>query len=495
MLTVRKRRRVDMEEGQQAEPSTDAGSSPASPPARVGDEVVGDADAGEAAVDVRGRPLPPSTVTYLRELQVKVEQLEESMRQRQRQREAVGTTREGASDAEETAVLDARAELSLLVSAGMAELRGVEYRALVNRQGSRAVERWMPHLSSPQLLGLLQAVIPAASELLTDRNASHAVDRLLRRLPPLLVQEAKDDTAAAPHSLSSSLLSLCRTLQQPPSSVALSSSTLARPPSSHWPLLLCDASASHCMRSLVLVLTGHTADIPPHHQQQQQSGQQASRASSSSSAVLVVSPSATAAPSAVSPVFDGCVSSLVSSLVDLAESDRVELAFHASASPALQLLATALASHSTYHHSLRSLVATLCLSPAPSAAAAESDSLALSTAGARHVRELSRHRVGSHLLEVLLSCLAAVWVQGFHCVVTEALLPELQQLALHSTANHVVQRALSAASNAHRRTLQRCNRALRPHMHTLLGQCTAAAHDSTPRAALTADCPADLSGD
>ena len=149
-----------------------------------------------------------------------------------------------------------QAELALLVSAGVAELRGVEYRALVNRQGSRAVERWLPHLTPAQLSTLLQAVTPTAFHLLTDRNASHPLERLLQRLPPLLVAEASESSCASPSSLSSALLRLCQALALPPSTEALSSSTFSTSPSSHWPLLLCNESSSHCMRSLILVLTG-----------------------------------------------------------------------------------------------------------------------------------------------------------------------------------------------------------------------------------------------
>ena len=487
MSTARKRRRL-------AEPPSEVAAEGGSPPSTSS----GDADVdapipayaphagdAEAAVDLRGRPLLPSTVAYLRELQGKVEELEEAQQRETQRGRGEG---EEVEDAAGGSVL--QAELALLVSAGVAELRGVEYRALVNRQGSRAVERWLPHLTPAQLSTLLQAVTPTAFHLLTDRNASHPLERLLQRLPPLLVAEASESSCASPSSLSSALLRLCQALALPPSTEALSSSTFSTSPSSHWPLLLCNESSSHCMRSLILVLTGQMdvqRALQPHPST---TASPPSVTSSSPPSFLVVAPSGNVAPSSVSPLFDGVLASLVSSIAELSDADRVELAFHTSASPALQLLITALASHSTYHSSLRHLIASLTLSSTPSADAAAATTVdiaspslpwALSSAGASHLRELSRHRVGSHLVEVVLACSAAVWCEGFDELVRVALLPELDQLARHCWANHVVQRLLAVASNRHRRTLHRCNKALRTHIRAYFGQCPSSIGASTPQ--------------
>ena len=408
---------------------------------------------------LRGRPLAPATLSYFRAIQGKVDAFDDET---------------GEKETE-----DRKEEVNLLVSAALAELKGVEYRLLVNRHGSRAVESLIGRASGDQLTALLSALLPTFFPLATDRNASHTLERLLHRLPPLLIKEAaarpppvkaEGEAGPTPSSVTDVLIALCHFLSSTPSASALAGSTFSSPPSSYWPLLLCNDSSSHLLRSLVLLLTGHV-DLPPLLQHFTSSSTASVPSSSPLPSAVPISRSP--APSSVSPQLDFALTEAVTSVVELKEADRVELAYHSSASPTLQCLITALASHSTtYSTQLHRLLAALLLTSESSPDAELSASASLSASSASHIQQLSRDRVGSHLMEMLLTVSAVVATEVFDSVVLCWLEgDQLHDLSLHSLGNHVVQRLLSALSSSrHRKLLQRCLKRLRPHLRAYIGQ-------------------------
>ena len=384
---------------------------------------------------LRGPPLPASTLSYFRAVQARVEELEaEGQRQRRGAEERAGTA------------LDA--EMALSVSAALRELRGVEYRVLVNRHGSRCVERLVAHCSRAELAELLTQVAPTAPLLFTDRNASHPLQRALRRLPQELRAEEAEQEAADGALLRSALLSLCAALSASPAGAELASSPFSVAPSSYWPLLLCSEQASHLARTLFAVLADdedveRSAPRAPAQRQQ---------------------PSASSRPTSRDD--SGVFLAVVESLQVLSRADHVELSFHASASPALQTLLQALSTQSErWRPLLRGVLAFVLLS-APTAP------FKLSAAAVSHVRLLARHRVGSHLLECALTVSSAAAPDVFHALCEDALmLPEdAHELAMHPLANHVLQRALTCCAAPQRRMLRRVTKALRPHLREYLSQ-------------------------
>ena len=457
----RKRSSRSSQESGQAVESGDSAASP-SKDVRASRLVVPSSSSSPIEEDVlRGRPLAPATLSYFRAIQAKIDAFDEQR----------GDNGESAGDDE---------EVTLLVSAALTELKGAEYRLLVNRHGSRAVESLIARASGEQLVALLSALLPTFFFLATDRNASHTLERLLHRLPPLLIQEAvtrpsqvaPEAESSADTSVTSVLTALCTFLSSSPSTSALAGSTFSSPPSSHWPLLLCNDSSSHLLRSLFLLLTGHV-DLPPLLQHFAASSSSLPSSSPSSPPTSVVPISRSPAPSSVSPQLDFALTEAVTSIVDLKEADRVELSYHSSASPTLQCLITALASHSTYSTQLQRLLAALLLIDDPSTGEVESATpIQLSATAVSHIDQLSRDRVGSHLMETVLTVSAVTAVDVFESVVrcwSEE--QRLHDLSLHSLGNHVVQRLLSALSTSrHRTLLQRCLKRLRPHLRAYIGQ-------------------------
>ena len=273
-------------------PLLQSGSLPASPP-----------------VDsVRGKPLDASSLAYFRSLHLSLQ-----------------------------AAVDSGSDAQLIVAAAYGELAGLEYRLLVNKHGSRCIEALIAHSSPAQLASLLSATRTAAFALLTDRNASHPMQRLVERLPRLLLDEQRAGRQEDIGSLSSSLLAFCRSLAEPPTSEQSAGlSQLSAPPTSCWPLLLTQEQGSFAIRSLARLMSG-AADISS----RADSGRRHVRPGQSSGPMAGSLPSSVSHVSFLSPV----LSALVDSVVELREADRIELAFHATAAPALSELLVALSGH------------------------------------------------------------------------------------------------------------------------------------------------------
>ena len=297
------------------------------------------------------------------------------------------------------AAADSGSDVGLMVAAAYGELKGLEYRLLVNKHGSRCMESLIAHSTPSQLAGLLAGTQNAAFALLIDRNASHAMQRLIERLPKLLQDEQRAGAHHGSDSLSASLLSFCQSLSDVPTSEQSATVTqLSSPPSSCWPLLLLHEQGSFAVRSLARLMSG-AADIATqqdkdrlHRGANSASGAQAG---SASAGVATSAPASLTHVSFLAPV----LAALVDSVVALPSADVVELAFHATAAPALSEVLRALSAHSKYHSLLESLILALLLTEAQSA----SEDVSVSSRGVSHAGQLMRHRVGSHLFHCSLT--------------------------------------------------------------------------------------------
>ena len=424
---------------------------------------------------IRGKPLDASSLAYFRSLHSSLQ-----------------------------SARDTGQDVQLLVAAAYGELGGLEYRLLVNKHGSRCIESLLQHSTPSQLAALLSATRTAAFPLLTDRNASHPLQLLIERLPPLLLDEQRAGKQQQPDSLSSALLAFCQSLDQPPSSSQSADSgeaavplpsALSNTPSSCWPLLLLQEQGSFAVRSLTRLMSGATdttrqpdgSGSGGSGSRRQQRGGVGTATAGSATAIRDVSH-----VSFLRPV----LSALVDSVVGLKEADRIELAFHATAVPALSELLVALSAHPHYHSLLESLLLSLLLSraaeqPAGSALAEDGAQagVSVSSRGVAHVAQLCRHRAGSHLVEHMLraarqlptnSAAASSTRLSFASLVSDALRSDVAELAAHSTGNHVLQTALALASSSERLFVKEACATLGGSCQQLIGQPHSLAYSPSP---------------
>ena len=405
---------------------------------------------------IRGKPLEASSLSYFRSLHSSLQ-----------------------------SAADTGSDVELIVAAAYGELRGVEYRLMVNKHGSRCVEALIPHSTPSQLASLLSATRAASFALLVDRHASHPIQRLIERMPRLLMDEQRAAKQAEAGSLSASLLAFCHSLSEPPTvEQSAAVSQLSQPPSSCWPLLLMQEQGSFAVRALARLMSGAT-DITSQPERSwrliARSGAPAGGVSSSVSHVSFLRP---------------VLSALVDSVVALKEADRIELAFHATAAPALSEVLVALSAHPHYQSLLESLLLSLLLSTAghtSAAAAGEGDSpsnaVSVSSQGAAHAAQLIRHRVGSHLFEHILRAarqLPATPTSGtatdhltFATLARDVLQSDLAELATHPTGNHVLQTALALCTHSEQQFIKRACSTLGSRCQALIGQSTVlSAHPS-----------------
>ena len=402
-----------------------------------------------SADSVRGKPLEASSLAYFRSLHSSLQ-----------------------------AAADGGEDVQLMVAAAYGELRGLEYRLLVNKHGSRCMEALIAHSTSSQLASLLSATHTAAFALLIDRNASHAMQRLIDRLPQMLMNEQRAGKQDEAGSLSTAVLSFCQSLAAPPSAeqsvAALSQSPLSASPSSCWPLLMLQEQGSFAVRSLARLMSGAAHSVT----QQPTDGRYTATAARSGPAVPPASVSHVAF---LRPV----LAALVNSVVELKEADCIELAFHPTAAPALYELLVALSTHSHFHSLLHSAVLALLLTPMPTSATgadeASHGAISVSSRGVSHCAQLVRHRVGSHLFEHVLraarhlsappgAAAAASTHFTFATLVHDTLQGDIAELAMHSTGNHVLQTALSLCTLSDQPFIKKAGSAIGAMFQALIGQ-------------------------
>ena len=402
---------------------------------------------------VRGAPLPASSLAYFRSLHSSLQ-----------------------------AAADSGSDVQLIVAAAYGELAGVEYRMLVNKHGSRCIEALIAHSTASQLAALLSATRTAAAALLVDRHASHPMQKLIERLPRLLLDEQRAGMQEKVGSLSASLLAFCQSLAESPSTEqgAAAVSQLSAPPSSYWPLLFMQEQGSFAIRALARLMSGAT-DISS----QSDTARPLTARSGSSGSGGSVSGVGYVAPSVSHVSFlRPVLSALVDSVVELKEADRIELAFHTAAAPALSELILTLAAHPHYHSLLEAMLLALVLTGThqPTSAVDDEPSLSavsVSSRGVAHVAQLVRHRVGSHLFECILLATRQLppLASGqsaetftFATLVCDTLQGDLAELATHPTGNHVLQTALSLCTHSERHFIKTACSTLGTQCRQLIGQ-------------------------
>lgn len=405
---------------------------------------------------IRGKPLEPSSLAYFRSLHSSLQ-----------------------------AAADSGTDVQLMVAAAFGELKGLEYRLLVNKHGSRCVEALIAHSTPSQLSTLLSATQSAAFALLIDRNASHPMQQLIERLPRLLLDEQRAGKQDEAGSLSSSLLAFCQSLAEPPTpeQSAAAASQLSAPPASCWPLLMMQEQGSYAVRSLARLMSG-AIDIGGQADKER-------RPAGPSGAAGSVPPSSVSHVSFLRPV----LSALVDSVVGLKEADRIELAFHATAAPALSELLATLSGHPHYHSLLESLLLSMLLTDDDRS---QSEAVSVSSRGVSHAAQMMRHRAGSHLFEHILratrqlpatptgSTGAAAARLTFATLVRDTLQGDMAELAVHSTGNHVLQTALTLCTHNEQHFVKKACTTLGAMCQRLIGQ--PAAHTILPVHFATTHC-------
>jgi len=120
------------------------------------------------------------------------------------------------------------------------ETQGLEYRLLVNKYGSRVMERIIPFSTPAQIRSLMARLQNKLSPLFIDRNASHVIQGLLAQVPSLLIDERKNAPETPPASMVDIFTAWCAELEP------------------NWLNLSCSQFGSFQVRSILSILSGET---------------------------------------------------------------------------------------------------------------------------------------------------------------------------------------------------------------------------------------------
>lgn len=319
----------------------------------------------------------------------------------------------------------------------VAQVHGHELACACHVFANHTLQRAIARGRDDQLVALANALLSPRNALaaLTDKYASHVVEALVAKVLPSLdsVSAAGNDDEDAQEATMASLLAdfvdsllvdnargLCTAMR--------------------------DRYATHAIRSIVKVLSGRSPT--------------SSNTSGAPGGPPPRGPSAAAARVEVPAAFDQVLLRLANALLERDDGDDgshggggalQSLAWHTSASPALQCILEALPPSSKQLFAICSRLLAWPhgddgsdLDSAHESATSGKEGAPPPASTVAHVMEMACDRTGSHVFEAVLRACPPVWRPLYAHVVRG----KLVELARHPTGNHAVQVLISAAPNA-----------------------------------------------